>query len=231
LRRRKSKRVSARELSNPQWLGTDSRAEENPEAGFPDLTSSSPPNTDDHHLRVGVMFRLCAFWRLRRCNMTPLCGVCRKTGVALGSIEPGWNWHFGDLCVSLGRNRSGWCPLKGVDASGDFCDLWKRVGCRISAGQDGRIIGGPSDSDVFRDFLRSPLGEACEGRAAGSPRRCCGSGTSKLCERGAGAGVGQTNGAFDFAGFWTFRGLGAGAVEREVAARTRMGWLFSFFSC
>lgn len=144
LRRRKSKRVSARELSNPQWLGTDSRAEEYPEAGFPDLTSSSPPNTDDHHLRVGVMFRLCAFWRSRRCNMTPVCEVCRKTGVALGSIEPRWNWHFGDLCVSHGRNRSGWCPLKGVGARGDFCEQWKRVGCWISAGQDSRFIGGPS---------------------------------------------------------------------------------------
>lgn len=144
LRRRKSKRVSTRELSNPQWLGTDSRAEEHPEAGFPDLTSSSPPNTDDHHLRVGVMFRFCAFWRLRRCNMTPLCEVCRKTVVARGSIEPGWNWQFGDLCVSHGRNRPGRCPLKGVDASGDFCELWKRVGCRVSAGQDGRFIGGPS---------------------------------------------------------------------------------------
>lgn len=101
--------------------------------------------------------------------MTPLCDVCRKTGVALGSIEPRWNWHFGDLYVSHGRNRSGWCPLKGVEPSGDFCELWKWVGCRISAGQDGRIIGGPSD------LKASPEAEVPSGISGSSRALFCSS--------------------------------------------------------
>lgn len=82
-----------------------------------------------------------------------------------------------------------------------------------------------SDSDVFRDFQRFPFGGAREGRAMVLLRRCCGLGTSELYVRSVDAGVGQTNGTVEQTGFQTFRGLGAGASERDVAAWTRMNWL------